>query len=173
MNAAYRFIFVMIGAVVCSSASPVAAADSPAAPIAAIYKAAYPVGHKDSPQTPFQDKALRRRYFTASFRAVAESIERREIASNGVILDADPILASNGPVDGDNPIVKLEQQEGDRARVKATFGSPKFRRSVIYQLVKEDGSWRIDDITEIPTGKGVEAWSVRKISEEDLAAEKK
>jgi hypothetical protein len=173
MTAAYRFIFVMIGAVVCSGASPVAAADSPAAPIVAIYKATYPVAHQDTTQTPFQDKALRRRYFTASFRAVAESIKQREIASNGIILDADPILASNGPVDGDNPVVTIDQQQGDHARVKATFGSPKFRRSVIYSLVKEGGSWRIDDIKQLLTGKSGDVWSVRKISDEDLAADKK
>ena len=92
---------------------------------------------------------------------------------NGVILDADPILASNGGADGDNPVVRTEQTQGDHARVKATFGSPKVRRSVLYFLIREDGAWRIDDIQDVPDEKGAEAWSIRKVSDQDMATRKK
>ena len=159
---------ILVGGGVCLGAAP-ALADGPEDPV----KGVYAFARQKRLDAPYMDPQLRRRFFTASFRAVAESIDRREAAVQGEILDSDPIDAANGPVDEANLVVRVERVQGDRAVVKATFGSPQWRRSAVYDVAKEGRVWRIDDITDVPGDGSAAGWSVRKISDEDLAQSKK
>lgn len=121
----------------------------------------------------YNDAKFRRRYFTASFRAVADTIDAREKASNSAILDYDPILATNGFPNVAGLVVKTEREDARRARVVARFGVGKERASVVYVMVKEAGEWRVDDITAEPGADSKNAWSVRRTLADDIAAEAK
>jgi len=164
-----RFLLQFVGVGACLFTAPALAAGGPDDPV----KGVYAFARQKHVDAPFADKELRRRFFTASFRAVAESIFGREIAANAEILDGDPIDATNGLVDEADLVVRVESAQRDRAMEKATFGSPKWRRSALYDVVKEGGAWRIDDITDMPDKGSEPGWSVRKISDDDLARSKK
>ena len=152
----------------CATA-PLFAAGSPPDPVTAVYKAA--TAHKD--RSVIQDKTVLKRYFTLSFQAVMASIDKREEGTGEAVLDFDPVLAMNGDGDASALVIKTEREEGDHAQVTATFGRGKARRAVAYVLARERGEWRIDDITSAPGTKGDMTWSVRKISDSDLAARAK
>jgi hypothetical protein len=169
MLKAVRFLVLRVGSCALIAGSPAFAAGGPEDPV----KGVYAFAKLKRLDAPYMDAQLRLRFFTAAFRAVAESIDRREAAANGEILDSDPIDAANGPVDEANLVVRVERTQGDRAIVKATFGSPQWRRAALYDVVKESGVWRIDDITDVPDKGSDPGWSVRKISDDDLAQGKK
>jgi hypothetical protein len=63
--------------------------------------------------------------------------------------------------------VTIEQQDGQRATVAATFGAKKAplatqpTNTVRYDLVNESGAWKIDDIRGKTSGGP--AWSMRRL----------
>ena len=164
MHENIRFLFLAFMALV-GLASPAMAADKPTDPVAAMYRAAI----ASSNQSAFENKTLRTRYFTASFRSVAESIGKRKTANHDAIIDFDPILNMNGDGDAKNLVILTEQEQGGHARVKAIFGTGKERRSLVYTLARDAGSWRIDDIQGVPAANTDETWSICRMSDEDLA----
>jgi hypothetical protein len=152
-----------------SGGALLSAAEAPAEPVAALYRAAAAV--KQRPV--IQDKKLRKQYFTSSFEAVMASIDKREDGTGESVLDFDPVLSMNGDGDASALVIKTLKEAGDHAQVTATFGRGTARRAVAYALMREAGTWRIDDITSAPDTNAKEKWSVRKISDDDLAIRRK
>jgi hypothetical protein len=145
-------------------ASP-ALAESPQDPVRAVYRSATAPGERAS---VIYDKAVTHANFSASFEALVADIDKRQQKSGEEILDFDPVLSTNGDVGAENLAIKSLSSGETQAMVEATFGKGKDRRSVVYVVRKENGEWRIDDIRSRPGAKGVEVWSVRKISADDL-----
>jgi len=112
----------------------------------------------------FSSAAIRARFFSKGFAAVADAIDKRELASHDAILDFDPILNTNGIEDTANLVIRRAAPD----LVVATFGKGADRRSVAYRFVLEGGVWRIDDIQSVPGARGVDKWSVRTINDDDL-----
>jgi hypothetical protein len=127
------------------------AQSAPAEIVADIYREAVRFDKaKSGLDGAYNDAKFRRRYFTATFRAVADTIDAREKAANAAILDYDPILATNGFFNLTGLDIKTEREDATRARVVARFGVGKERASVVYAMVKEAGEWRVDDVTATP-----------------------
>ncbi|WP_158813134.1 hypothetical protein [Methylocapsa sp. S129] len=152
---------------------------APAEVVANIYREAVRFEKAKPGLGIFFDAPFRRRYFTASFRAVAQTIDARQEAAkdptNLIIADGDPIMALDGARNGDlaaraftgrGLVIKTEREDATRARVIARLGEG--RVSVIYAMVKEAGQWRVDDIAV--GDDRPKAWSVRGALADDLAA---
>lgn len=143
------------------------AQSAPAEVVANIYREA--VRLEKANLASYRDAQLQRRYFTASFRAVAKTIDAREVAANFPILDYDPIWPTGVPLT--DLVIKTEREDATRARVVARFGVGKERTSVIYDMAKEAGEWRVDDITAVyDPDINKDPLSVRRVLAQDLAA---
>ncbi len=85
-------------------------------------------------------------------------------------IDFDPVTNSQEP-DVKSFKVVAEKIEADRAVVAATIagrGAPRTRpgdNTIRYNFVREDGKWKIDDISGTADG---EAWSIRDMLRESL-----
>ncbi len=149
----------------CLVALPATADDSPAAPIRAIYTQAAAGNGDTGGNFVWDDAKDRPRYLSKSLTALwAKSDARIEPGYAGPI-DFDPITNSQDPqVYGF--AITIEKQDAQRATVLATFEyskPPQARKitTVTYDLVREDGAWKIDDIRGAATGNGWR-WSVRQ-----------
>lgn len=145
-----------------SPASIAFAADDPGAPVAEAYRiSAGPDGKWEGANVLFDDKALER-LFSAAFVKAFRDMKAQEEKSKDVILDFDPISASQDPSVNDLTI-KTESRTGDRALVVARFHYEKGKDPwtvVKYDMARENGVWKIDDIAgEVDKDR----WSVREI----------
>jgi hypothetical protein len=105
-------------------------------------------------------------YLSASSRALWDAADARAQPGYAGPLDFDPVSNSQDP-QVRAFAVTIEQQDAKRATVAATFGARKAplerqpTMTVRYELVNEDGAWKIDDIQgAAPNGA---AWSVRRL----------
>lgn len=131
--------------------------------VAALYRLAAAEAKKAKPLSPFYDARAREKYFTKSFDLLVTTSETKAAHDNASALDFDPISASQD-AELQKVTLKTDLLELNKAVVSATFLNHKLPTVVTYDFVKEDGSWKINDI------KGTtekEAWSVRKILRTD------
>jgi len=162
-----RLLTIVLIALSLSGSRAAFAEGAPADAVANIYREA--VRLEKANLVSYRDAQLQRRYFTASFRAVAKTIDAREDAANFPILDYDPIWPTAVPLTG--LVIKTEREDATRARVVARFGVGKERTSVIYDMAKEAGEWRVDDITAVyDPDVNKNPSSVRRMLAEYLAA---
>lgn len=139
---------------------PAYAADGPEAPIAAIYKRAAAGKGDSGGQFVWLQPKSRPRYLSAAltklWNAADAKVEQGDAGPPGF----DPISSSQDPLVR-APAVKVETQDGDRATVVATFRSHNREPvTVRYDMVRERGAWKIDDIRGSVGGK---AWSIRQV----------
>ena len=124
----------------------------------AIYKSAVSTLRKRG-ESPFQDAAIRAKYFSKSFDVAITAAETKAAHDKDVVLDFDPISASQD-AELQKVTIKTGVLEPGKASVAASFTNRGLPTVVTYDFVKEEGAWKVDDI------KGTtekEAWSVRKI----------
>jgi Protein of unknown function (DUF3828) len=149
-------------AILALSAAP-ARAEGPDTMITAIYQRAA-AGNGDLGGYFLVEPEDRAPYLSKSLAALWTAAEARAQPREAGPIDFDPLSNSQDPLIRAF-VVKAERDDGKHATVAATFGpkkqpldtQPNF--TVRYDLVNEDGAWKIDDIRG--TVSGGAAWSVR------------
>ncbi len=135
-------------------ASPALAADrAPVDVVAEIYRVyAGPKG--DYSQGSIEDKRVEAT-FTASLRKALAAMDARSKKRNEPILDFDPVTDSQDPM-----VERLSIASESDSVVAATFFSGDVKHVVRYVFKREDGAWKIDDISG---GAGDDKWDLREI----------
>ena len=148
MTSASRATIVLLVLTLTAACTP---AEKPEAVLEALYAAHKPQNDRD---VDLGDKQQLSRYFspalTALFLRDAECVERTKEVCN---LGFDPIFAAQ---DFGNEELNLVIEPAGTNKFKVTFTNLT-RRSLIYEVVKTDAGWRIDDIVypEGPTLKAL------------------
>jgi len=116
-----------------------------------------------------EDKAAKAKYLSKSLVDLWERADANMQKGDVPPIDFDPVTNSQDP-DVKSFKVVAEKLEADKALVAATISGrmPRAKPSdstIRYNLVREDGKWKIDDISGTLDG---EAWSIRDILSESL-----
>ena len=146
-------VLMAVVAVALPSAALAAGESSPADVTTAIYRIyAGPKG--DYRNGNLDDKRVAV-YLSKSLRAALKAMDARSKKLNEPILDFDPVTNSQDP-----QVEKLTiAAEGDAAAI-ATFFSGDVKHVVRYSFVREDGAWKVDDISG---GAGDETFDLRDV----------
>ncbi len=146
-------VLLVAAAAAVPSAAPAAGESSPADVTTAIYRIY--AGPKGDYQTGNLDDKRVAVYLSKSLRAALKAMDARSKKLNEPILDFDPVTDSQDP-----EVEKLTiAPEGDAAAT-ATFFSGDVKHVVRYSFVREDGGWKVDDISG---GAGDETFDLRDI----------
>jgi len=144
------------------------ATDDPAAIVTAIYiRAARGKGDSGG---DFHDKSARAKYLSAAFAALWDRAEARAPKDEPGPVEFDPVTNSQDP-DVKSFRVTSEKRNDDRATVASSIAGHHGKRDkavdnvIRYDFVRENGTWRIDDIRGAADG---EPWSIREILNESL-----
>lgn len=142
-----------------------ASADDPAAILTAIYTRVAK-GKGDSGGTFVIEKATRAKYLSNALAALWTKADARTRKGDSGPVDFDPVTNSQDP-DVKSFKVVAGKQEGDKATLAVTIEGhqPQARakmadNTIRYDLVREAGQWKIDDIKGTVDGS---AWSVRAL----------
>jgi len=149
-------------AIVLLLASPVLAADDPAAPIVAIYRIVS-AGDGAIGGYVIMRKKSRHRWLSRSFAVLWDKSDAVTPKGDENPPGADPITDSQDPKVRD-PQVVVEKRDAGTAVVAASFRSwGDETRTVRYDMVREGGAWKIDDIhTKSDSKADNYQWSIRK-----------
>jgi hypothetical protein len=122
--------------------------------------AAGPSGDGSDGGSIFEDEDNRRRFLSHRLQVKYAAMLKRTLKGDAPDLDFDPISSGNDPNFHDLRI-RTESENGAHAVVIADFIShqDKVRTVLHYELVRERGGWRIDDI--IASGKT--KWQLSRI----------
>ena len=147
-----------LGATPATKAAPLAT-EEPRDVVATIYRLAAADLRKAGSGGPFFDRTVRETYFSKAFDLLVTSAETKAAHDGDAALDFDPISASPD-AELQKVTLKTDVLELGKATVSASFANHGEPTIVTYDFVRQDDSWKIDDIKGT-TNK--EAWSVRKI----------
>jgi hypothetical protein len=147
-------------------------ASSPADPITAIYRTASTGKGDSGGQFAWLEKKDRAHWLSKSLAALWNAEDKKTPKGDQTPPGFDPVSNSQDPLVR-NPKVELEKSDGKTATVVASFDSwprgntaeeqarnPPERLVVRYDMVLENGRWKIDDIRGSTDGK---EWSTRAI----------
>jgi hypothetical protein len=165
---------VLLGATVLIAAGPAQAAPvAPSDPVAivnAIYARAAKGKGDGGGGFVIENKAAKAKYLSKSLVRLWADADAHTPKGDVGPIDFDPITNSQDP-DVKSFKVVAEKLDADKAVIAATITghhapSPKPEDQVIrYIFVRDDGQWKIDDISGASDG---EAWSIRDILRESL-----
>ncbi len=144
---------LLLAAAAVPTGARAAGENAPADVVTAIYRIyAGPKGDYQSGNLDDKRVAV---YLSRSLRAALKAMDARSKKLNEPILDFDPVTDSQDP-----EVEKLTiAAEGDAAAI-ATFSSSDVQHVVRYSFVREDGAWKVDDISG---GAGDDKWDLRDI----------
>jgi Protein of unknown function (DUF3828) len=116
-----------------------------------------------------EDKAAKAKYLSKSLVELWARADAHTSKDDVPPIDFDPVTNSQDP-DVKSFKVVAEKLEADKAVIAATISGrmPRAKPSdntIRYNFVREDGKWKIDDISGTLDG---EAWSIRDILSESL-----
>ena len=137
-----------------------AEAGGPAAVITEVYGVAEPAGHHQQPLAIFVEASLRERYLSKRLYAALADMDKRTPAGDVPNIDFDVVSDSQDP-DVHDLKINTESENPEKAVVVADFKSHEdTERTVLrYELVREDGAWKIDDVA----ASGKSHWRVSEI----------
>ena len=137
-----------------------AEAGGPAALITEVYGVAKPSGHYQQPLAIFVEASLRERYLSKRLCAALADMDKRTPAGDVPNIDFDVVSDSQDP-DVHDLKINTESESPEKAAVIADFKSHEdSERTVLrYELVREDGAWKIDDVA----ASGKSHWRVSEI----------
>ena len=141
------------------------ATDDPASIVTGIYTRAAQGKGDAGGNFVVGNKVARSKYLSKSLAALWAKADARTRKGEAGPIDFDPVTNSQDP-DVKSFKVTAEKQEGDKATVAVTIEGHQGPRpkpsdqTVRYQLVREDGQWKIDDIKGSADGR---PWSIRSI----------
>jgi Protein of unknown function (DUF3828) len=169
-----RRTFLLVAATSAFSASPVLAQapspNDPAGILTAIYARAAKGKGDGGGSFIFDTKAAKAKYLSKSLIALWAKADAHTPKGDVGPVDFDPVTNSQDP-DVKSFKVTPEKQDADTATLAVAFSghrvAPKDAIDTVvrYDLVHENGQWKIDDIKG--TGDG-EAWSIRGLLAESL-----
>ncbi|UFZ05888.1 YbjP/YqhG family protein [Bradyrhizobium ontarionense] len=145
-------------------------AQDPVGIMTAIYARVAKGKGEDGGNFVIEDKAARAKYLSKSLAAQWAKMDARTPKGEVGAVDFDPITNSQDP-DVASFKVTPEKQEADKTTIAVTITGHRNERkdqadSVIrYDLVRETGQWKIDDIRGAVDGK---PWSIRAMLSEFL-----
>jgi hypothetical protein len=146
-------IVLLLAATAAPAVARAAGENSPADVVTAIYRIY--AGPKGDYQSGNLDDKRVEAYLSKSLRAALRAMDARSRKLNEPILDFDPVTDSQDP-----QVEKLTiAAEGDATAV-ATFFSGDVKHVIRYSFVREDGAWKVDDISG---GAGDETFDLRDI----------
>ena len=140
-----------------------ASSDGPVGIMTAIYTRVAKGKGEDGGNFVIQSKAARARYLSKSLAARWAKMDARTPKGEVGAVDFDPITNSQDP-DVASFKVTPEKQEADKATIAVTITGHRNDRKeqadnvIRYDLVREAGQWKIDDIRGAVDGK---PWSIR------------
>ncbi len=116
-----------------------------------------------------ESKAAKAKYLSKSLIALWAKADAHTPKGDVGPVDFDPVTNSQDP-DVKSFKVAPEKQEADKATIAVTLSGHRQDRKpgdevVRYEMVREAGAWKIDDIKGSADG---EAWSVRAMLEDSL-----
>jgi hypothetical protein len=120
-----------------------------------------------------QNTGFRTRYFSQGLLRAWRAADARNVKGEVGWLDFDPVSDSQDPsINGLR--LTVESAAADKASVRASFRyapDPKSTATqVVYDFVRENEQWKIDEIREgIAQGDG-KPWSIRKMAEKAARA---
>jgi hypothetical protein len=164
-----RRTLLLCATTLAASASLASAASDPAALITAIYKRASAGKGDSGGQFVWLRAKSRPRWLSASLVRLWAEADAKVAPGDEGPPGFDPVTNSQDPMVRAFAVV-VERQDGGSATVAATFGAKKGglrgqpTETVRYDLVRERGVWKIDDIRGTVDGK---AWSIRKLLREE------
>lgn len=142
-------------------------ASDPAAFVSEIYRRASAGKGDSGGQFLWLTRKARREAFTARTSGLWSRAEAATPKGDAGPMEFDPVTASQDP-SLERATVRVETSGPDRATVAATLVGPGYKppgNVVRYDLVREGGAWRIDDIRG---AIDAEPWSVRAILQASL-----
>jgi|SRR5262245_31274219 len=158
-----RRSFIVAGLTLVASTTLAPAADDPAALITAIYQRAAAGKGDSGGQFVWLRASSRPRWLSASLTRLWNAADARVAKGDMGPPGFDPVTSSQDPLVR-SFTVAVEKQDRTRATVAATFRSHNNEAiTVRYDLVRERGAWKIDDIRGSDEGK---EWSIRRMLRE-------
>ncbi len=142
-------------------------ASDPAAFVSEIYRRASAGKGDSGGQFLWLTRKARREAFTARTAGLWDRAEAATPKGDEGPVEFDPVTASQDP-SLTSATVRVETSGPDRATVAATLVGPGYKAPanvVRYELVREGGAWRIDDIRGFVH---TEPWSIRAILQASL-----
>ncbi len=151
-----------------SARSALPSADDPVAILNAIYARAAS-GKRDGGAFVIESKAARATYLSKSLVDLWARADANTPQGDVPPIDFDPVTNSQEP-DVKSFKLEAEKQQTGKAVITATIAGrmPRAKptdNTIRYNFVREDGRWKIDDISGTIDG---EAWSIRGILSESL-----
>ena len=147
-----------------------ASSDDPMGILTAIYTRVAKGKGEDGGNFVIESKAARARYLSKSLAAEWARMDARTPKGEVGAVDFDPITNSQDP-DVASFKVTAEKQETDKATLAVAITGHRNERKeqadnvIRYDLVREAGQWKIDDIRGAVDGK---PWSIRQMLVEFL-----
>ena len=147
-----------------------AAADDPVTIINAIYARAAKGNGDGGGAFVIDAKAAKAKYLSKALVALWAKADAHTPKGDVGPVDFDPVTNSQEP-DVKSFAVTPEKLEGDKAVIAVTIagrGAPRAKPAdnvIRYDFVRDDGRWKIDDISGSSDG---EAWSIRGMLTESL-----
>jgi hypothetical protein len=164
-----RRALILTGAVgLLAGASP--SPNDPAGIVNAIYARAAKGKGDGGGGFVIENKAAKAKYLSRSLIKLWADADAHTPKGDVGPIDFDPVTNSQEP-DVKSFKVVTEKRDADKAVIAVTIAghrapSPKPEDQVIrYNFVRDDGQWKIDDISGASDG---EAWSIREILKESL-----
>ncbi len=112
----------------------------------------------DYSQVSFDDARVSA-FFTKSLRTAMTAMYARSKKNDEAILDFDPVTNSQDPM-----VQRLSIAPESESVVDATFFSGQVKHVVRYTFKRENGAWRIDDVSG---GDGDGKWDLREVIKSD------
>ena len=155
-----RNAFVIAALFMASLGAAFAGEQSPAALVTEVYGVAAPSGHYQQPLAIFVEAALREKYLSKRLRAALKDMDQRTPEGDVPNIDFDVVSDSQDP-DVRELKIRTESESAGQAVVAAEFKSHDDTEPTVlhYELVREDGSWRINNIA----ASGKSNWRVSEI----------
>ncbi|WP_316165450.1 MULTISPECIES: DUF3828 domain-containing protein [unclassified Bradyrhizobium] len=166
--------FLLLGLAGVLAAAPLhaqaPASSEPVGIMTAIYTRVAKGKGEDGGTFVIEDKAARAKYLSKSLAAQWAKMDARTPKDEVGAIDFDPVTNSQDP-DVASFKVTSEMQDGDKATVAVRIRGHRTERKeqaddiIRYDLVREAGQWKIDDIRGAVDGK---PWSIRALLAEFL-----
>ncbi|HWG05232.1 MAG TPA: hypothetical protein VG271_09500 [Beijerinckiaceae bacterium] len=143
--------------------APGAAPAPPATPLQIVQKIYAVSAGKDGKYhgvSAFENKSIRKLYFSASLLAAIDKGEAYSKKHNEPVIDFDPVLNTQEDPQVKGLDIKVEAETPATSVIAAAFTSYDEKNIVRYDFIKDGTAWKIDDMRG---ESGTDKWSLRDV----------
>lgn len=157
-----RIVLAMVLSIVAlpAQAAGPAPATSPLEIVQKIYAISAGPDGKYEGASGFDDKGIRRLYFSKSLVAALGRADALSKKRDEPIIDFDPVLNTQEEPDVKSLDIKVESETPTQSVVAATFVDDDEKSIVRYTFIKEGSAWKLD---EMRGERGDDKWSLREM----------